>query len=287
MKMRLNTIEFGSARVTRRPEGDITSKNQTSGLWRCLVLAAGILSCQAVLPMPAVAQTTQRPIGDFVAAQGTFCLSDHNGGCVLFQPPVPNYLAWTAPPPPANASGWCGSVDYAGVADRWLVSQGRASLGTQFTGTVTESRLDDGRAKVMVLLHTSNALSWVVDNLACDTGSPSSAVLFGHLAPDVLNGATAALGSSFLQFVFKNTAPGDPLPDLIQLAFAPKTGQEIVFIGFVAEADGPLRAPFGVVDGTPGRATITQKGIIKLPTQNKATTDSFPAETVDLKEIGK
>jgi hypothetical protein len=138
----------------------------------------------------------------------------------------------------------------------------------------------------MVLLQTDNALSWVMDNLACDATSPD-AVLFGHLAPDVLHGATPALGSSFLQLVFKNTAPGAPLPDFIQLAFAPLPSQEITFIGFVAQADGPLRAAFGVPDGTPGRAGITEKGILKIPPQNKATTDSFPAERVDLKVIGK
>ncbi len=261
-------------------------KYQTSGFWRGLVLTAGIISCQATLPIPAIAQTTKRPISDFISTQGTFCLPDGHGGCTLFQPPVPNYLAWTAPPPPANASGRCGSVDYAGVADRWLVSQGGPSLNTEFSGTITERALDDGRAEVMVLLHTGNALSWVVDNLACDATSPS-AVLFGHLAPDVLHGATPALGSSFLQLVFKNTAPLAPLPDFIRLAFAPLPSQEIVFIGFVAQADGPLRAAFGVPDGTSGRATITEKGILKLPTQNGATTDSFPAEMVDLKAIGK
>jgi hypothetical protein len=143
-------------------------KYQTSGFWRGLVLTAGIISCQATLPIPAIAQTTKRPISDFISTQGTFCLPDGHDGCTLFQPPVPNYLASTAPPPPANASGRCGSVDYAGVADRWLVSQGGPSLNTEFSGTITERALDDGRAEVMVLLHTGNALSWFVDNLACD-----------------------------------------------------------------------------------------------------------------------
>src|SRR5690349_19103564 len=116
-------------------------KKQTSTFWPSLVLTAGIISCQTIVPLPAIAQTTQRPMSDFLSTQGKFCLPDGHGGCTLFQPPVPNYLAWTAPPPPAKASGRCGSVDYAGVANDWIVANGGSSLHTQFSGTITERPL--------------------------------------------------------------------------------------------------------------------------------------------------
>jgi hypothetical protein len=73
--------------------------------------------------------------------------------------------------------------------------------------------LADGRAEVEVRLQTENALTWVTDGCNDFATDP---LLFGHRAPDVLGGAEPGLCDSFLQLTFMNTAPGAPLPDLIQ-----------------------------------------------------------------------
>lgn len=230
----------------------------------------------------------QRPIEDFVEAQGTFCL-DFNTGCEkeeppcdLFVPPVENFFAWFDPITEIN----CASVDYAGLADKWITEEsgGDVSFGTEFSGSVTERPLEDGRAEVRVILRTTNALVWVMDE-DCDVESP---LLFGHRAPEVLDGVEAALGQSHLQVVFINTAPGADLPDLIQLVFCPEENpdQELLFIAIRATADGPLGEAFGVEDGTPGRMQLTQTGLF-MSGFHGAVEDAFPAELIRLRVVGR
>ena len=62
----------------------------------------------------ASAQTTQRPIQDFVIQQGTYCFPADAGGCVIFVPGVPNYVGWGNSSDPQILA----SVDYAGLANR-------------------------------------------------------------------------------------------------------------------------------------------------------------------------
>jgi hypothetical protein len=213
-----------------------------------------------------VAATGQRPIEDFVNAQGTFCFPDGQGGCLLFVPPVANFIGWFDPEQEIGAS-----VDYAGLADAYA----GGAFGTETTGTVTERPLKDGRAEVHVRLHTRNALSWVVDGF--DFTGP---LLLGHRAPEVLAGAEPALGESFLHLKFINTARGAPLPDLIRLVVAPEAGQELVFLSFTAQAGGPL------ADGTPGRVQVVQTGLFMTASQ-APTWDGFPAEKVILSAVGQ
>jgi hypothetical protein len=179
----------------------------------------------------------------------------------------------------------CASVDYAGLANAKIeeLSVGTISFGTTTSGTITEHPLADGRAQVTVRLHTKNVLTWVVSGGDC----ASDSLLFGHRVPDVLAGADAALGESFLQVKFINTAPGAPLPDLEQLILAPKPGQEFPsFISLTARADGTLRGNFGVPDGTPGRAEVIQTGLFMTKFKG-ATADAFPAERINLNAVGR
>ena len=80
--------------------------------------------------------------------------------------------------------------------------------------------------------------------------------------------------SSF-ELKFINTAPGAPLPDLIQLFNLPEPGQELTFIDFEGEARGPLP------DGTPGLAKVKQ---IALLDENGNLI--FAVETVTLEVVG-
>lgn len=228
--------------------------------------------------VPVGAQTVQRSVNEYVAAQGTFCLDDGMGGCVQFVPPLANFFGWGQP----NINR-CAAIDYAGIAGRWLMQQsgGALNLGTTTDGTVTERPLGNNQAEVTVLLHTRNALTWAIDQCA-DFSGPN--LLFGHRAPEVLAGAPAALGESFMKAVFL-TQPGLPLPDLLQIAFMPQPGQTLTFLSVSARADGPLREAYGVLEGTPGRLTIVQTGLFMTPFMG-AVGDGFPAEYVTLQVVG-
>ena len=221
-----------------------------------------------------VADAAARPIQEFVDAQGTFCVDDGMGGCFLFVPPIENFIGWADPEQLIAAS-----VDYAGLADDFA----GGAFGTQFSGIVRERALRDGRAEVRVLLRTHNALTWVVDFSGFDFNGP---LLFGNRAPEVLDeGKIPALGQSFLHLTFINTAPGAPLPDLLQLAFAPEAGQELLYLAFNSHADGLFHEMFGVPDGTPGRATVVQQGLFMTGFMG-AVGDGFPVERIKLQVVG-
>ena len=217
---------------------------------------------------------TQRPIAEFVDAQGT---------TFVFVPPVGDFVGWVgavAAPP-----GYAASVDYAGLADEYL----GGLLGTTTGGSITERPLGDGRAEYTVNLQTSNALAWAIPFDPTSTANQfgENPLLFGYRAPEVGAGAEAALAGSHLQVVFRHFA-GAPMPDLTRDLFvAPDPDLELVSISFQASAAGPLRALFGVPEGTPGRCAVTQTGVLFRGPFRGATADGFPAERVDLRAVGQ
>jgi hypothetical protein len=221
-----------------------------------------------------------RDIQEFVDAQGTFCLPDGGGGCLLFIPPVENYLGLTSAPQPTTATLFA-SFDYAGVAERKIVELGGDPLGTTYSGHIRERPLNDGRAEIQVILRTQNALTWV--NECCDFAT--SPVLFGARSTDVIAGAEATLGSCYMKWVFISPAVGDPIPDLMQLLFVPVAGQELLSFHFNGVATGPLSEAFGVADGTPGKLNVTQTGLFMTGFQG-AVGDGFPVEHVNLRVLG-
>ena len=231
-----------------------------------------------------------RPITDFTSSQGTYCLkfdlsdnidcsaSSYGGSsCDLFVPPQPNVAGWSDP-----KSHRFVLVDYAGLADDVV----GGAFGTTMDGHITELPRSNGRAQVAVILHTQNAFTWASD---VSTSFPGP-VLFGHELADVLTGADAALGDSLYQLTFMNTAPGAPLPDVMQLTFCPEAGQEILVTSFRVSAHGSLRAAFGVADGTPGRLEMRQTGLIGVQTianpNSRVALDAFPAEKVTIQATG-
>jgi hypothetical protein len=212
-------------------------------------------------------------------------------------PPDPNFLGWGTnfAKPPVYYAG----VDYAGLANAYP-----SENPPKFSGNVTERPLPDGRAEVTVLLHTKGANIWVIQ---FDLTNPdlqgqigSNPTLFGHYPKDVAVGAPQALADTNLHVVFTISAPGADLPDLIQLSFFPEEGQEIKFIKFNAKAKGPLTDEFGVPEGTPGKCTIVQTGLLgvslkqlsedfkgKAADHSRVAFDAFPAENIKLQVIGK
>ena len=162
------------------------------------------------------------------------------------------------------------------MANEYLIDNGGDSLGTTTTGRINERPLADGRAEVAVTLHTTNALAWVSD-ISTDFPGP---LLFGHRVDEVLLGAQPALADCFLQVTFTNTAPGAPLPDLIQLTFVPEPGQAFVTQSLRCTGTGQM------ADGSLARLVIAQTGLFHASGQG-ATADGFPSERIDLHPIRK
>jgi len=217
---------------------------------------------------PGVAQAdaaVQRPISDFLSSQGSTS---------LFFPPFPDYIGWANNNPQTRFA----LIDYTGKAAAYLAAHGGPNLRTQVDGTVSERPLEDGRAEVTVILHTTNAMSWVAP--ASDFAGP---LLFGNRGSDLLADPSLrpALSNVNMRVVFTNDAPGAALPDLVNAFILGNAtpGQQLVFLEFRSDGSGLL------ADGTPGRLQVTQTGIFVTPGHG-ATGDGFPAEHVELRAVG-
>ena len=218
-----------------------------------------------------IVQAVQRPIEEFVAAQGTFCFDDGMGGCFLFVPPAKNFIGWGDP-----ARGICSAFDYAGLANEAIkaATGGAVDLGTTTSGSVTERPLPDGRAEVEVVLHTRNANTF--GQSACNNFN-TDPLTFGHRPADVIAGAEAALGNGTFHVKLINTAPGAPLPDLFEA--------EVTMLSITYTAFGKLHSPSGFAEGTPGRLTCIQSGLF-FTGFHGAVEDGFPAENILIQAVG-
>lgn len=137
-----------------------------------------------------------------------------------------------------------------------------------------------------MLLHAKNALTWVAEFVP-ENIPPIGQPLFGHFAEEILQGAKPALGEASMKWVFINAAPGAPLPDLMAEAlFGPTV--ETKLISVEAHADGTLREASGMPDGTPGRAQVTQIGLLFPPGMDATLTGGkWPADHITLKVVGR
>jgi hypothetical protein len=234
---------------------------------------------------PGIARAaTQRPLADFLGAQGT---------TAVFFPPAPDYLGW------ANNSSLVSSagpslqcrfalIDYAGLAAGFLASNGGPLLGTTVSGSVTERPLADGRAEVTVVLHTHNALAFAQ---TCANFGPGNPDAFGSQAAELIANPSLQPGLADAEFgvVFINTAPGAPLPDIgwinSCLACLP-AGFELVSLDFRATGFGPLHPSSGFPEGTPGQLVVTETAIFRAQPGGRVALDGFPAERVDWRPAG-
>ncbi len=254
-------------------------------------MTGAFLAALAIIASASLVQAGQRPISQFTSRQGAYCLkfdvsgnvdcsaSGYGGtSCELFVPPQPNVNGWVEPSTLRFVL-----VDYAGLANAIV----GGAFGTTLDGSINEVPLADGRAEVSVYLHTKNAFTWASD---ISTSFPGP-TLFGHRLDEVIAGGDYALGESYLNLTFKNSEPGAPLPDLIQLIFCPEPGQELESIAFRARANGTLRAAFGVADGTAGRLEVTQTGLVAIAgtanSNSRVALDAFPAEKIIIQPTGK
>ena len=238
-------------------------------------------------PAMAAGRAIQRPVSDWRAAQGSMTAAQWEA--LLGMPFLTNYVIWTGRTGPHEDVTLLMAMDYAGldaeaVADE---SGGAVTIPTSFSGTVIERPLADGRTEVHVRLHTQNALAYVLDY----TGQIFGATLFGATPSEV--GAQAAdpsLGDSRLDLVYiVPREPGGPMEDLVQVAFLPEEGQELVRVSFFASASGAFREASGFGEGALGRASAQQTGLIGAAIRNGfqgALADAFPAEWINLQVTG-
>jgi hypothetical protein len=179
-------------------------------------------------------------------------------------------------------------MDWAGVADRYLVSIGQPSLGTTIRGSFRRTDIGEGRVEYSVHLQAKNSLAWCV-SLAPDFTLTN---LFGAHAFEVAAGATPALGNCELDAVWRQDA-GTPIADLTASTnvdpdtYAPP-GFEVVSIDFRGRAAGPLHEASGLgVEGTPGMMVIAQtESNLHSFGHGNGNADAFPAEVMDLHAVG-
>jgi hypothetical protein len=216
----------------------------------------------------AVPSATTRPISDFINAQGTTSLfgpQSAPGVPAAGFAGYPDNIGWvTSTATNLAGNGRFARVDYSGKDAAFLSSHFGINLGTTESGTITERPLADGRAEVSVELDTKNALAWATTFSLSDTGYDSNnttPLLFGYRPQEVVAGATPALATAHLHVVFDNTAPGAPLPDLVNAFILGNTapGQELVALSFRADARGVAHTPTG---DQPGELVVSQTGVL-------------------------
>jgi hypothetical protein len=224
--------------------------------WAVVILAALAIGTSVA----AQGNLVQRPLSDFLNAQGKTS---------NFFYPCPDELGWINNP--TVTFGW---FDYTGKCAEVL----GLDLGTNVSGSVTERLLKDGRAQVQVILHTTNAYVWA---RAFDWWIPDPAgtdmTWFGY-RPGNYIGPDVATGECHLDLVFYNP-PNSPLPDMVALSYTP---ENFVSMKFRGNATGPLRAAFGVPEGTPGHLVVSQTGFFNKKGNPLPAGDGWPAEIVNL-----
>jgi hypothetical protein len=233
-----------------------------------VVMGVTLILFGAPSPAGASMPVAIRPISDFVDAQGTSS---------VFFPPFPDQIGWVDNPATIFAL-----ADYSGKGGEWLLVNGGPDLGTQTSGTITDRPLKGGRSLVTVALHTTNAVTFAYS-------APAFDLIFGNPIQDLAADPSLmpALSDCHLGVVFQNTAPGAPLPDLVNwLAFGnSEPGQELNRLSFRSDGNGPIHAAYGVPEGTPGLLVVTQTGLFGTGFHG-AVGDAFPAESIYLNPTG-
>jgi hypothetical protein len=209
------------------------------------------------------AGTRQRPFSDWLNAQGSVL---NPGNCAS------SVLGWLTPDFATFAR-----ADYSGKIGDCITNHGGPIFTPEFRGTVTERDLPDGTAEIQVIHHFTNTYVVARDNTQPGVPAPAilgfnAAELFAH--PEL----PSAVASGMIQVKFIIAHPGDPLPDV---ATIPTLSLSTRFQG-----RGPLRAAFGVDEGTPGKVVVSQTGLFNIPGQGNGVADAFPAELVHVFRVG-
>lgn len=238
-----------------------------------LVFAAVLSACdsaeRAVAPISAASArdaggANQSTTEQFLAAQGTYCVRDIPGDCDVIDAFGLGYiLAWCDLSCEVNPNL---TMDFAGVNTKWWDRNGLPSIAPySYTGAVTESRLADGRRRLIVNIHAHNTFM---------------------LLYSVADGFTPLVGTAFTEYPKFSDEPRTPIvgdvsiaaelivpatfvgmPDITHFFFFPADGMEIRRLNLTGTTTGPLRAAFdGIAAGTVVDVRSTSVFLPKLGT---------------------
>jgi hypothetical protein len=234
-------------------------------LRKTLMLAATVALLALLGTVQANAQgARQRPFSDWLNAQGN-----------PIKPNICYYsiLGWSTPDFSTFAL-----ADYSGKMGACVTANGGPTFHPVFRGTVTERDLPDGTAEILVNEQFTNTYAY-----ALDTTQFPLRTLLGSAQYQYLGQPTpTAVASGMLQVKFIIPFPGAPLPDLEDAVFS----GAVESISARINGDGPLRAEFGVPEGTPGKFVVSQTGLFNIPGRGNGVADGFPAEIVRVFKAG-
>lgn len=231
--------------------------------WKSVVIAGAIgIALPSITSAEDCVDVNIRPLSDFLSAQGSY---------VNFFPPVPDYVGWAG-----SDFATFALVDYAGVAAAYLLDEG-INLGTEVRGLVAECELLDGSAQVDVALVTDNAMGFAQDIeelIANEFDFAGTPTIFGNKAVDIANGEPAALGSAEVYLSFHMKAPGDPLPDFLDVVNAIGTNGKLTY--------GPVTLTFTSLteDGSGNCLTVNQEGVTSPNGKEMLSQEPFLIEEV-------
>src|SRR5262249_13742843 len=119
-----------------------------------------------------------------------------------------------------------------------------------------------------------------------NVNSSATPLLFGYRAQDLVANPSLkpALASSHLHVVFDNTAPGAPLPDLVDAFILGNAGPgvELVSLDFRANAKGVVHDPPGQVPDQQGTLVVSQTGVLGLGGGHFVGDFGFSAEVISI-----
>lgn len=213
----------------------------------------------------------KRPLSDYLSTQGSTS---------IYVAPFPDFQGWNSSF--SETPIHLGAVDFNGTTAAYLASHGGKILNTQVTGKIDEVAQKDGRAKVTVSIHTTNALTFAV---TYDPNSPepfpymNNPLDFGVRPAELLLDTTLvpALGTADFSFTFYNAAVGDTIPDFLDLVAT--RFEDIIDVRFHSIANGVFHTSSGYAEGTTGKLKIDQIGLFKTGFHG-AVGDGFPTENV-------
>lgn len=230
------------------------------------IFAVSLAACSEISTTPvdsvdavvsaAKAGTPTTLIEQFALAQGTYCDADPAGAlpCSLLPPDI-GYIIGGGVAPDFDPQY---TMDVGGVNARYWQRNGLSpSLPAyEASGTVVESRLGDGRRRLVINMKSRNTLSVLFTSI---DGSVLGADF--HEYP----GETPMLAD--IDASIDVVVPADfvGMPDLAQVVFSPAPGMELRRFAARVEGEGVLRAAFdGIPAGTHVRMSNNSNWMPKL-----------------------
>lgn len=228
-----------------------------------LTLLAVILSAcgsadRAIAPAPDVvalaSNGTKQSLTDaFVNAQGTYCDAATPGDCEFIAEWDIGYI----PTACASACTLAVTTDFAGVNARWWVRRGLPGFPAYYhTGAVSETRLADGRRRIIANIRGHNTFVAFYDAPGLD-GVVLGADFFEYpiFSPAA---RTPMLGEASVAAELIIPADFVGMPDVAQLLYFPAAGMEIRRLDATVTARGRLRKAY---DGIPAGTLVDVHGV--------------------------